>query len=651
MSSAIQYRPEIDGLRAVAVLAVVAFHLGVSWLPGGFVGVDVFFVISGFLITSIIARQQAEGTFRLRDFWRRRARRLMPAFGAMLALATVGGFLIMAGDGFRTFGLQAVSALTFWANIAMYRSTGNYWGPEAGDFPLLHCWSLSVEEQFYLFFPLAMLLLARLGPRRMKWILMAVAVGSFGLAVLGSRRYPAAAFYLLPTRAWELLIGCLLALGQAKLESRFAVGPRRAILADLGLLMVLASFFLVRKGDWFPAPAGLLPTVGAALLIGLGRESGFARRILSLGPVVYLGKISYSWYLWHWPVIVLSHQAGFEDPWALFAGGLALAIASYHLVEVPTRTLDEARIVVRIVLPVAAVGVLAFAIPRLGLRSSNTHDIPTIWADADLMPVREQAEPEPGALASPLTGDLQTGLRRKVPIPGPVRAVLIGDSHAKSWLPVLDAVFGELGWNYAAFPASAASPLFIPPNGDRSIYCWEAKWPGDTRNQLDQTRRTFLTTHQPPVVVIGARWYFHQTWDPAEFQNGLSNLLAMLPRSQFLIIGQPPELPFGDQGFQRIGDDFGRWTRMKELRSLKAGRERVHGWIREFAAHNPRVRFLETAPYFLDGDKVRLHEGRATLYRDDDHVSVEGVMRLTGVFREALAECARAAAADRSPTP
>lgn len=294
MSASIQYRAEIDGLRSVAVLAVVAFHLGATWIRGGFVGVDVFFVISGFLITSIIARQRAEGTFRLRDFWVRRARRLLPVLGAVLALTTVGGYLILIGREFRFLGLQCVSVLTFWANLFMYLKAGNYWGPEAEDFSLLHCWSLSVEEQFYLLFPLAMVGLGRLGSRRAIWILVVLALASFGLAISGARRYPAATFYLLPTRAWELLMGCLLALGNERLGGWITDRRVRAGLADLGGLMVLASFFLVRKGNWFPAPAGLLPTVGTALLIGMGRESGWAGRFLKLAPVVYLGRISYS---------------------------------------------------------------------------------------------------------------------------------------------------------------------------------------------------------------------------------------------------------------------------------------------------------------------------------------------------------------------
>jgi hypothetical protein len=169
-------------------------------------------------------------------------------------------------------------------------------------------------------------------------------------------------------------------------------------------------------------------------------------------------------------------------------------------------------------------------------------------------------------------------------------------------------------------------------------------WSPDKRLELDRIRRECFAAHQPPVVVVGGRWLTHANWNRQDFDAGLSNLVAMLPRSHFLMLGQAPELPFGDQGFHRTSTDLGRWTKTRELASKHEARERVHGWIREFAAQNPRVHFLDTATHFLDGNDVRLYNGRTTLYRDDDHVSVEGAMRLTGAFREALLECSKAAA-------
>jgi len=339
-------------------------------------------------------------------------------------------------------------------------------------------------------------------------------------------------------------------------------------------------------------------------------------------------------------VIVLSRQAGFEPKEVQFAAGLGLAVASYHLLEVPTRALAESKVLGRIVLPVAAVGLLAFMVPRMGLRGASNHDAPTFWCEADLMPRKQPRPNQPGCVQAGLVIDPGVGVRRAVPIPGPVRAVLIGDSHAKSWLPVLDDVFGNLGWNYVAFPASGTSPFFVPPGGQLDLYGSPNFWPGDTRHELDRKRRTFLGTNSPAVVVVVARWFNHRTWKRDEFEAGMTEFLTMLPKSQFLFVGQPPELPFGDDGFYHSDNELARWSSRREIAGTRASRAQVHGWIKAYASRNSRVHFLETAEYFMDGGQVRLHEGRATLYRDDDHPSVEGVMRLRGFLREALVELA-----------
>lgn len=164
--SAIRYRPEVDGLRAVAVIPVVLFHLGATWIPGGFVGVDVFFVISGFLISSIILKEQAASTFTFTGFWMRRVRRILPAMLAMLIATSIAGYFILFGPSWRSLGQQVFSAIGIYANFEMWQLSGNYWGPEAENAPLLHTWSLSVEEQFYLFYPLILLTLLKFTPKR-----------------------------------------------------------------------------------------------------------------------------------------------------------------------------------------------------------------------------------------------------------------------------------------------------------------------------------------------------------------------------------------------------------------------------------------------------------------------------------------------------
>ncbi|MED5419167.1 MAG: acyltransferase, partial [Verrucomicrobiota bacterium] len=209
--ASLTYRSEIDGLRAVAVLAVVFYHLGPTFLPGGFVGVDVFFVISGFLITSIILRESADRTFTLKNFWMRRIRRLFPALAVVLLATLAAGSLILYQKEWSSLGAQLFAVLILLANFHLHIETGNYWGPTAEDVPLLHTWSLAVEEQFYLLFPLLLLLLLRLGKRSIIPLLSLGALASLAHGILVTNTTPSYAFYLLPTRAWELLAGCLLA--------------------------------------------------------------------------------------------------------------------------------------------------------------------------------------------------------------------------------------------------------------------------------------------------------------------------------------------------------------------------------------------------------------------------------------------------------
>ncbi len=399
MSDSIHYRPEIDGLRAVAILAVVLFHLRASILPGGFTGVDVFFVISGFLITSILVRQQRAGTFRLRDFWLRRARRLLPALAFVLALGTLAAFLTLFGPDFRNFGWQCASALTLSSNVYMYRNAGNYWGPEAEDFQLLHLWSLALEEQFYLIWPPLWLVASRF-KRCPSWVALGVlAAGSFGLALFASHRYPAAAFYLLPTRAWELLLGCLLAVYSSRSTPPSKPGSQRThqALAATGALMIVLSFLFVGRNGAFPAPNGLLPTLGTVLILAFASQDTVIGRFLATRPMVYVGRLSYSWYLAHWPAILFLRPVGVESPWIQGLVGLALGMACHHWIERPTRTIPESRILTRILLPTLAIGGLAVALPHLGFRAAPGTQRPTFWCGCDFRPPNPSTPSKPGA--------------------------------------------------------------------------------------------------------------------------------------------------------------------------------------------------------------------------------------------------------------
>ena len=335
------YRREIDGLRSVAVLPVVFFHAGFQLFGGGYVGVDVFFVISGYLITSIIAAELQTGNFSLLGFYDRRARRILPAlFVVVLACLPFAWFWLLPSD-LKEFSEAVVSVFTFSSNILFWRTSG-YFDTDSELKPLLHTWSLAVEEQYYVFFPLLLAFLWRFGQRVTLLVLGVLAGISLGLGQWGSTNDPSAAFYLLPTRGWELLIGA----GAALLLAKGAVEPvgwlARELGSAFGLSLIAGAIFLYKKDTPFPGVYALVPTVGAALIILLATPQTAVGRILASPLAVGIGLVSYSTYLWHQPLLAFARHRGHDEPGSLLMGGLAvlsvlLGYLSWRFVERPFR--------------------------------------------------------------------------------------------------------------------------------------------------------------------------------------------------------------------------------------------------------------------------------------------------------------------------
>ncbi|WP_370304514.1 acyltransferase family protein [Pseudooceanicola sp.] len=331
-----KYREEIDGLRSVAVLPVILFHAGVEFFSGGFVGVDVFFVISGFLITTIIAAELERGTFSLLRFYERRARRILPALFFMMLCTLPFAWLWMLPDQLRDFSQSLVAVITFSSNFLFFFETG-YFAADAELKPLLHTWSLAVEEQYYLFFPLLLWLLWRFGRRPAIWVVAALALASLAACEWGWRHSPEANFFLTPFLAWELLAGslCALYLGEGKPKGR-------NLPALLGLLLVVVPMVLYDGQTPFPSLFTLAPIVGTALIILFAARHTLVGRLLSLRPLVGIGLISYSAYLWHQPVFAFARLASPQRPdhWVMLAlAGLSLVLAylSWRFVEQPFR--------------------------------------------------------------------------------------------------------------------------------------------------------------------------------------------------------------------------------------------------------------------------------------------------------------------------
>lgn len=334
----LSYRADVDGLRALAVLPVLFFHADLGF-PGGFVGVDMFFVISGFLIASLVVSEIQTDTFRLADFWERRIRRIFPALAVVMAATLVAGAIWMVPQHFAELGQSVVAQPLLVANFYFWKQSGYF--ETASEFqPLLHTWSLALEEQFYLLFPLAMILFLRRGMATARAAVLVFMTGSLAWSIYGSVRYPDLSFFLLPSRIWELNIGVLLALLPKRKVARPSLDN---LLGWSGIAAIGYSIFFYDVNTVFPGCAAAMPCLGTALLIFSNSAApNSTGLLLAKKPLVFVGKISYSLYLWHWPVIVFLKYTFITGVTPLhLTGALVLtffiAILSWKYVETPFR--------------------------------------------------------------------------------------------------------------------------------------------------------------------------------------------------------------------------------------------------------------------------------------------------------------------------
>lgn len=458
-----QYRPDIDGLRAVAVLPVVLFHADVAGLSGGYVGVDIFFVISGFLITTIIHREISQGRFSILRFYERRARRILPALFTVICATLLASYYLSMPTEFTDTARSAIATVLFVSNFLFWSETG-YFSPGIFSQPLLHTWSLAIEEQFYIFFPPLMLLLARLR-LPVRAIIAILTLLSLGLSVATTAMRPEMAYFLLPWRAWELGIGAFVALSMEQIRLH---RPLREILSAAGLFAILVAVISFDETTVFPGAAALLPVGGAALIIACGaRGDTLVARLLSTRPMVWIGLISYSLYLWHWPVIVFYQQLTFARPDGLGVGlvvglSMALAWASWAWVEAPFRSgsswrlgLSRARIFALLALGMAGIATLSLAVVLgQGLPGRLPPEAVRLAAFAD----------DRHPLLRTCTGRFEQWRDPSDPCifgpgDGPPTVAIWGDSHAAALLPEIEAAADRSALRIAYLSRAGCLPV------------------------------------------------------------------------------------------------------------------------------------------------------------------------------------------------
>ena len=513
-----EYRREIDGLRAFAVMGVILHHAGLSAVEGGYAGVDVFFVISGFLIGGIVVSEWATGRFSYRAFYARRARRILPALLAMIFVTLPFGWALMTPEQLRYFGGGALSALAFLSNVWFYNRI-DYFNPRAGEDPLIHIWSLGVEEQFYILLPILLLLLLRLGRGVTVAALAALAAASLVWTLRTSSDWPLESFYLLHTRAWELLAGVLAALARPRLLA-LPLGLRGG-LATAGLAAVIASLVLTPAGVPWPGGWTVLPTLGAVAIVLFGDVPSPARAVLTLPPVVAVGLVSYSAYLWHQPILGFLalegwHPRSLAATTAIVAATLALSALSWRFVEEPFRRGRLPRRPARLVLGAGIALIVAFAVGghvTKGYPQRIPPEVREVMAWSDTRPTtfetclairREgvQMDPEKACVHG---------------APGTAARVAIwGDSHAATLAAPLGEALAADGFALRELTMSSCQPIpgLVNIGQDRSRQC---------TLQNAAMLKWLVATDSVDTVVLYAFWNSYILH--ADFDNGRGDLV------------------------------------------------------------------------------------------------------------------------------
>lgn len=491
------YRPEIDGLRAVAVLSVMLYHAGFSLFAGGYVGVDIFFVISGYLITGIVVRQCNEGRFSLATFCERRARRIMPALTFILLVCLPFAWWFMPPVALTAFSKSLFASSLFSGNFYFWRLEGGYFADDSGPIPLRHLWSLAVEEQFYLLFPSSVYLIFRFARRALRSAIIVALLTSLALCAVAGHIAPAANFFLIPMRAWELLAGAALSLWPTRRDAFAPRGRASDLLALVGAALVVVPIFLLDDMSGFPWPWALPPVVGTVLLLAFATPRTAVGWILASRPFVAIGLISYSAYLWHQPVLAFARLISLNTPGTpaligLLSLSLALAALSWRFVELPFRR--RSFLTQRVVLASTVAAALMMAtIGAIG------------WIGAGF-PSRL-----PSHIAA-LAEARQAGLERleacnddsgkhppcQAGKAGPVTVALFGDSHAEALLPAVDTLMNAAGRRAVLLARPDCPPadnVGVMPNRDAGCVRF-----------THAAVNTLIGTPGIATVILAARW-------------------------------------------------------------------------------------------------------------------------------------------------
>lgn len=640
------YRGDIEGLRAIAILLVVAAHAWVPWLAGGFVGVDVFFVLSGYLITGLLLREiDTTSHLRFANFYARRLRRLLPGLLLMLICTSALAVVLLAPADQVAQAMAAATASLWLSNIHFAFAKLDYFSPGAANNLFLHTWSLGVEEQFYLVWPALMVwaLGARQGVGRigrLKIVMFMIGGASLLACLRLTYTAPQMAFYMMPLRAWQFAAGALIWLyfGSSKIMDADQTAPAATAHTTLRWLGWLGLALIVASGMWFdanvvyPGWRALLPTLGTAAVIAAGtRGVGLGvSRALSWRPLQALGRVSYSWYLWHWPVLLLGGALlPIENPlyrFGLVLFSLLLAIASYRLVESPIRR--QAGWVVRPGVAVAAA--VAFMLLANAMSIS--------WSNAATNRVNDptQRHYAMARIDAPVIytmgcDDWFHSDRVRICAFGPEHAehtaVLMGDSIGAQWFPAVARIFDRPGWRLLVLTKSSCpmvdQTIFYPLIGRDYVAC--TTWRTHALEQVAALR--------PDIVVLGSAATYHL--DQRQWVDGTTRLLKVISGAagQIYVLRGTPDLPFdGPSCLSSRG--WLPWLRWRQNKCAapaysQQGKD-VYQWLQQASQRFDNVTTLDLNDALCPDGTCEAERGGKVVFRDSQHMTATFAESLSG---------------------
>ncbi len=652
------YRSDIDGLRAIAVLLVVAFHVYPTQIKGGFIGVDIFFVISGYLISYIILNSLSNGTFSFTSFYMRRVRRIFPSLIVVLSFTLLYATTALFPDEFKQLGKHLTGGTSFLSNLLLYRESG-YFDASSDTKPLLHLWSLGIEEQFYIIWPFLLWILWK---RQFNTLTVCVSllICSFVLNISLVKFHPIATFYLPFTRFWELLVGAILAHSNQKIpnlnkilrhrnksnvssqsnnRAKFQLSLSSNAQSLIGFLLIIAGLLLITNEKYFPGGWALLPTLGAAFLLTAGPEGLINRKILSSRILVWFGLISFPLYLWHWPLLFFAHTfegelLSKETQIIIIILSISLAYFTYKLIELPLRFGQFEKIKTLLLISSAMIiGLIGFSIYKYDflIKKLKFSDNTAFMYETSKLGYLPCQYPE--FLQEPSLGYCLTNSKEKI------NAAIIGDSHADDKFHGI--VKNDKNHNWILLGNSSCPPIyginFKSPDAPHctmkveKILNWLERNSNIKTVALSFYGQYSATTNYAadhvsrklgPAEIKITSTYKHLSKKNA-FEEGLNNSIQRLlsAHKTVILFADVPELPFFPRNCIRRKDPEECKLKRQEVDTRQA---ELSGIISRLKKRNPELLVFDPITLICDNDSCSYKNTQTILYRDSHHLSLQG---------------------------